>query len=56
LEEYYDIPSSFGFTDKDKKNFDTVVDKFECYFVKKRNIIFEHANASKRMVSQLMIL
>jgi len=38
-----DILSSFGLTDNEKKNFNTVVDKFKCHFVNKRNIIFERA-------------
>jgi len=53
------ILSSFGLTDNEKKNFDTVVDKSEHHFVKKRNIIFERAsstNASKRTMSQSTIL
>jgi len=43
-----DILSSFGLTDDEKKNFDTVVDKFERHFIKKRNIIFEHAKFNQR--------
>ena len=36
-----DILSSFGLTDDEKKNYDTVVEKFEWPFVKKRKFIFE---------------
>ena len=38
-----DILSSFGLTDEETKSYDVVVDRFEKYFVKKRNIIFERA-------------
>ena len=37
------ILSYFGLTDDEKKNYDMVVEKFERYFVKKRNVIFDTA-------------
>ena len=37
------ILSSFGLSEDDKKNYDTVVQRFERHFVKKRNVIFERA-------------
>ena len=43
-----DILSSFGLTDNEKKNYDTVVEKFQRYFVKKRNVIFERARFNQR--------
>jgi len=45
-----DILSSFGLSDDDKKKYDIVAEKFEGHFVKKRNMIFEHAkfNQGKR--------
>ena len=43
-----DILSSFGLTDKEMKSYDIVVDKFERYFIKKRNVIFERAKFNQR--------
>jgi len=42
------ILSSFGLSEDDKKNYETVVAKFESHFVKKRNIIFERARFNQR--------
>ena len=54
------ILSFFGLTDKKKNTYDMVVERFKRHFVKKRNIIFEHAKfnqcASKRRASQLTTL
>ena len=38
-----DILATFGLTTKDSKKYDVVKDKFDGYFVKRRNIIFERA-------------
>ena len=43
-----DILSSFDLTDDEEKNYDTVVEKFELHFVKKRNVIFERARFNQR--------
>ena len=43
-----DILSSFGLTDDEKKDYDTVVEKFDRHFVKKRNVIFERARFNQR--------
>ena len=43
-----DILSSFDLTVEQKKVFDTVKNKFEGYFVKKRNTIFERAKFNRR--------
>lgn len=43
-----DILTSFGLSDEDKKKYDTVVERFERHFVKKRNIIFERAKFNQR--------
>ena len=43
-----DILSSFGLTDDEKKNYDTVVEKLDRHFVKKRNVIFERARFNQR--------
>ena len=36
-----DLLSSFGLSDNDQKKYSTVKEKFEDYFVKWRNVIFE---------------
>ena len=38
-----DILSSFGLTEEDKNKYDVVKEKFQGYFVKKHNVIFERA-------------
>ena len=43
-----DILSSFGLSEEDKAKYDTVVEKFEAHFVKKRNVIFEIAKFNQR--------
>ena len=43
-----DILQSFNLTEADQKKYSTVKDKFERYFVKRRNTIFEHAKFNKR--------
>ena len=42
------ILSSFGLTEDEKKNYETVVEKFEQRFVKKSNVIFECARFNQR--------
>ena len=39
----HDILASFGLSDENKKKYSVVREKFDQYFVKKRNVIFEHA-------------
>ena len=43
-----DILASFRLSDEEKKKYDTVVGRFERHFVKKRNVIFEHARFNQR--------
>ena len=43
-----DILQSFNLTEADQKKYSTVKDKFERYFVKRRNTIFERAKFNKR--------
>ena len=43
-----DILESFGLSEEDAKKYDTVKAKFEDYFVKKKNPIFERAKFNKR--------
>ena len=43
-----DILATFGFTNDDSKKFDVVKDKFDSYFVKRRNIIYERAKFNQR--------
>ena len=38
-----DILATFGLTTEDSKKYDVVKDKFDVYFVKRRNIMFECA-------------
>ena len=47
-DEADDILRSFGLTEEEKKNYDTVKEKFESHFVKRRNIIFERAKFNMR--------
>ena len=43
-----DILATFGLTTQDSKKYDVVKDKFDGYFVKRRNIIFERAKFHRR--------
>ena len=43
-----DILATFGLTNDDSKKFDVVKDKFDGYFVKRRNIIYERAKFNRR--------
>ena len=43
-----DILQSFNLTEADQKKYSTVKDKFERYFVKRRNTIFEREKFNKR--------
>ena len=43
-----DILQSFNLTEADRKKYSTMKDKFERYFVKHRNTIFERAKFNKR--------
>ena len=43
-----DILATFGFTNNYSKKFDVVKDRFDSYFVKLRNIIYEHAKFNQR--------
>ena len=43
-----DILASFGLTEEQSKTYDTVVEKFQGHFVKKRNVIFERAKFNQR--------
>ena len=47
-DEADDILRSFALSDADKKKYQTVMDKFEAHFVKKRNIIYERARFNMR--------
>jgi len=38
-----DLLSSFGLSDEDQKKYSTVTEKFDSYFVKQWNVIFERA-------------
>lgn len=38
-----DTIKTYGLTAKDCKKYDVIADKFNAYFVKQRNIIFERA-------------
>ena len=46
--EAEDILSSFSLNKEDKKKYDTVKEKFENVFVKKRNVIYERARFNQR--------
>ena len=48
-DEADDILSSFGLTEEQKREYATVKDRFEKYFVKKRNPIFERAKFNSRV-------
>ena len=43
-----DILSPFGLGEDDKKKYDTVKEKFQGYFIKKHNVIFERAKFNMR--------
>ena len=43
-----DILRSFGLSDEDKKKYNTVRQRFDGHFVKKRNVIFERAKFNMR--------
>ena len=43
-----DILSSFGLSEDDQKKYSVVKDKFDGYFVKRRNVIFERAKFNSR--------
>ncbi|KAL5509228.1 hypothetical protein EMCRGX_G004559 [Ephydatia muelleri] len=43
-----DILRSFGLKDEDKKKYKVVRDRYEAYFVKKRNVIYERAKFNLR--------
>ena len=43
-----DILATFGLTTDDSKKYDIVKDRFDGYFVKRRNIIFQHAKSYRR--------
>ena len=47
-----DILSLFGLTEDDKKVYETVKEKFDSYFVKRRNVIFERAKFNRRCQKQ----
>ena len=43
-----DILHSFHLSQEDAKKYNTVKEKFEAYFVKKRNVIYERARFNQR--------
>ena len=43
-----DLLSSFGLSDEDQKKYSTVKEKFNGYFVKRRNVMFERARFNSR--------
>ena len=47
-DEADDILASFGLTEDEKKVYDTVKGKFESYFIRRRNVIFERAKFNRR--------
>ena len=47
-DEAEDILTSFRLTEEQRKNYTTVVEKFDSYFVKRRNLIFERAKFNRR--------
>ena len=47
-DEADDILTSLGLTDEQKKEYETVKDKFEAHFVKRRNTIFERVKFNQR--------
>ena len=48
-DEADDILASFGLNEADSKKYDVVKGKFENYFIKKRNVIFERAKFNQRI-------
>ena len=48
-DEANDILASFGLNEADSKKYDVVKGKFENYFIKKRNVIFERAKFNQRI-------
>ncbi|XP_069110194.1 uncharacterized protein [Argopecten irradians] len=46
--EAEDIIKSFGLSDEDSKTYDKVVEKFDNYFITRRNTIFERARFNHR--------
>ena len=48
-DEADDILASFGLNEADSKKYDVVKGKFENYFIKKRNVIFECAKFNQRI-------
>ena len=48
VDEADDILASFGLTEDEKKVYDTVKGKFESYFIRRRNVIFERAKFNRR--------
>ena len=48
VEKVDDIIDSFRLSDDDRKSYATVRDKFEPYFMKKRNIVFDQVRFSQR--------
>lgn len=47
-DEADDILSTFGLTTEEKKKYDTVVEKYQNHFIKRRNPIFERAKFNQR--------
>ena len=47
-DEAEDILTSFCLTEEQRKNYTTVVEKFDSYFVKRQNLIFERAKFNRR--------
>ena len=43
------IFQSFNLSEEQAKVYDTVKDKFDSHFVKRRNVIFEHAKFNRRV-------
>ena len=48
-DEADDILASFGLNEADSKKYDVVKGKFENYFIKKRNVIFQRAKFNQRI-------
>ena len=47
-DEAEDLLSSFHLTAEQARSYDTVVEKFDAYFVRRRNLIFERAKFNRR--------
>ena len=47
-DESDDILATFDLSAEEKKNYEVVKEKFNYYFVKRRNVIFEHVKFDKR--------